>query len=80
MKNGTTTRMIDRCVQEFFENKMTFIYDGRGTDTMKLQTDDAHTIFVERIAREHPGTQHYSLYGDFDGITCYQVKLITLNK
>lgn len=80
MKNGTTTRIVDRCVQEFFKNKMTYIYDGRGTDAQKRKTDDAHTIFIERIQREHPNTQHYSLYGEFDGITCWQVKLITLKK
>lgn len=73
MKKGTTTRIIDRCIQQFFSNGFTFVYDGRGSETMRKQTDDAHSKFIARLDQEHPGTKYVSHFDNFSGIECYKV-------
>lgn len=74
MKNGQTTRIIDRCIQELFTNGFTFVYDGRGTETMKEQTSTAKEKLIARLENEHPKAQYISTYGNYFGIDCWKIE------
>ena len=73
-KTGNTTRTIDRCVQELFTNKVTYVYDGRGKPEQAELTKKAFGIFIERLEREHPKAKYVSRFGNYDGIECFKVE------
>lgn len=74
MKKGTTTRIIDRCIQELFTNGFTYVYDGRGTETMKQQTDIAKEKLIDRLELEHKNAKYVSRYGNYSGIDCWKIE------
>ena len=71
-KEGTTTRIIDRCIQEFFENGFTYIYEGRVN--LEQAHKDAMERFKMRMSSEHPHAKYTYEFGSFDNIRCYKVK------
>ena len=74
-QTGRTTRIVDRCIQELFTNGVCYIYDGRGTDTEKSDTQKAIEVFTSRMYHEH-GHIHFSTeFGEFDHIKCYKIVL-----
>lgn len=73
-KLGKTTRIVDRCIQEFFDNKITFVYDGRGEINNKEQTENTFSIFIKRLELEHPKVKYFYRFGNYDGIDCYKVE------
>lgn len=73
-KSGITTRLVDRLIQEFFTNGITYVYEGRGENGFKRQTDHVFKIFRNRLENEHNGTKYNFKYGIFDGISCWKVE------
>lgn len=71
MKKGKTTRIVDRCVQEFFNNGVTYIYEGR---LDKNKTDEVFDLFLNRMQNEHKGSKYIYEYGTFDRIPCWRVE------
>lgn len=72
--SGKTTRNVDRWIQEFFTNGFTFIYEGRGSDSFRRQTDEGLTLFRRRLELEHPKAKYTFLFGTYEGILCYKVE------
>lgn len=72
-RSGNTSRLIDRCVQEFFKNGFTFIYEGRGTDKMWAMTVEAYHRFCSRMRMEHPREVFAVVQDFFDGIHCFKI-------
>ncbi len=73
-RSGKTTRIVDRCIQEFFTAGVTYVYEGRGTETEKQQTEEVYSIFLNRLESEHRHAKYTKKYGIFDGISCYKVE------
>lgn len=73
---GTTTRKIDRWVQELFTNGKVFIYErdvfGK---TDWTQTAVSYQKFKNRMKLEHPEVfeKISECYGTFSGIDCVEV-------
>ena len=72
-KTGKTTRLVDLRIQDFFENGFTFIYEGRGTDSFRKQTDEALNTFRRRLELEHFGVKYAFKFANYEGIECYKV-------
>jgi hypothetical protein len=72
-RSGSTTRLINRCIEEFFEKGITYIYEGRGESTEKIQTKEAFYLFKKRMNSEHGNQKYEYEYGDFDRIKCFKV-------
>lgn len=73
---GKTTRIIDRCVQEFFKNGITYLFDERDTRNERIATMVAFKTFVSRMELEHnlqANTDYKFKYGEFDGVNCYKI-------
>lgn len=75
-KTGKTTRLVDRCIQELFTNRVCFIYDGRGTDSEKSCTAAAMEVFTKRMHSEHGNIDWSTEFGTFDGIKCHKIVLL----
>lgn len=63
-RTGKTTRKVDRCIQEFFKNKVTYLYEDRSGNN----NDDIVSIFERRLQMEHPGAKYFKQEGVFSGI------------
>jgi len=74
MKKGKTTRLIDRCVQEFFKNGICFIYEDRFDVNTELKTHNMFTIFENRMKSEHSKIKYTYEFTQIDRIKCYKVK------
>lgn len=74
MKNGTTTRIIDRCIQELFNNGFTFLYDVRNNKP-NTKTKRAFYRFELRMNNEHFVKYKFET-GVFSDIWCYKITLI----
>lgn len=75
-RSGKTTRIVDRCVQEYFTKGVTFIYDERGTNYQKHASMIALGIFNRRMVNEHNlhiSVNYDAVYGEFDGVKCYKI-------
>lgn len=79
-RTGTTTRIIDRCIQELFKNGYTYIYERTSITDIenKKATDDAHSKMIDRLDREHPYIKYTYKSKTVQGIYCYKVELHTL--
>ena len=51
-RNGTTTRIIDACVQELFKTGKTTVIDHYPTREASVR---AFEILIDRLMREHGG-------------------------
>jgi hypothetical protein len=76
-RSGTTTRIIDRCVQELFTNGKTFVFEredfsGKHTEAI---TDDTFERFKKRMKLEHSDVRYSFDVGTYSGIYCYKVQL-----
>lgn len=49
-RTGRSTRMVDKSIQEFFENGFSVVYDHHPT---KEASDFTFRIFMDRLVREH---------------------------
>lgn len=74
-KSGVTTKIVDRCVQEFFTKGLTHLYEGRDD---KRRNDEVFEIFIQRIQNEHRGIKYTYSYGIFDEIHCWKVEIHNL--
>ena len=72
-RSGKTTRLINRCIDEFFEKGITYVYEGRGEPTEKLQTKEAFYLFKKRMNSEHSNQKYKFEYGEFDKVNCFKV-------
>ena len=68
MKNtGKTTRIIDRIIQEFFNNGKAYIYEERnniaGTNELRVKVQ-------KRLELEHPHAKYTFSQNTIDGIYC----------
>ncbi|MGH2666065.1 hypothetical protein [Flavobacterium sp.] len=73
-RSGKTTRIVDRCIQEFFTAGVTYVYEGRDEEIKKMRNDYVFRIFCKRLESEHQGVKYNFIYGIFDGISCYKVE------
>lgn len=71
IRTGKTTRIVDRCVQEFFAKGITYVYEGRDKRSM---TDNVFDLFKQRMEIEHFGVKYTFKFGNFDGVSCYKVE------
>lgn len=70
--SGTTTRIVDRCIQELFKNGITYVYEGR------LNTNAQVEImfkFKRRMQNEHNHVNFTKELVNQDGIICYKVQI-----
>lgn len=74
MKTGQTTRVIDRCIQELFNNKFTFLYDERNSE-FNQNTYNAFIKFCRRLHEEH-NCKINAEEGVYSGIWCYKITLL----
>lgn len=72
MKDGTTTRKVDRWVQEFFINGVTYVFEGRDSDRSKHH--HAMGVFQRRMELEHPSSKYTYEYKNWEGTWCYKVE------
>lgn len=75
-RNGTTTRNVDRWVQELFKNGVVYIYErDKFGHTDWQKSSDALGIFLHRMKSEH--TFAFSKLsegsGMFGGVACFKV-------
>lgn len=75
-QTGKTTRIVDRCIQELFTNGICYIYDGRGIETEKSDTQKAMEVFTSRMHHEHPHINFSTEFGEFDSIKCHKIVLL----
>ncbi len=71
---GTSTRIVDRCVQELFTNGKTFLYDGR--DSSWENTVATFHRFVTRMRTEHENTVIDAEEIIQDGIKCFKIWIV----
>lgn len=72
--NGSSTRVIDRCIQELFNTGKTFVYESRDNAEINRELS---VRFERRLATEHPNARYQKVFKDHDGIICHKY---TLNK
>lgn len=77
-RSGQTTRLVDRCIQEFFTNGFTFIYEGIGSDKYRVMNNEALGRFKRRMKSEHPASKFEVISWEFSGIKCFRVTKIEL--
>jgi len=75
MKTGNTTRIVDRCVQEFFLRGTTYVYEGRNSPDRDILTDKCYKLFEKRMQSEHPEVQYDVEHLYVDRILCYVVTI-----
>lgn len=71
-KSGKTTRKVDQAVQDFFNNGITYLYEGRVAN--KNVHQEAMNVFNSRMQSEHPHAKYTHEYGCFDGIWCFKIE------
>lgn len=71
---GTSTRIVDRCVQELFTNGKTFLYDGR--DSSWENTVAIFHRFGTRMRNEHNHIRIDAEEMVMDGIKCFKIWII----
>jgi len=72
---GESTRIVDRCIQEFFNNGVTYVYRGRGKSFMRLH-EKVCEIFDLRMNAEHPNVVYNMQFKEIDSIWCYVITKI----
>lgn len=75
MKKGKTTRILDRSIQELFNNGVTYVYESR---TDAIINKQLHQKFISRLELEHPKAKYVSHFNTYDGIPCYKVEIHNL--
>ncbi len=75
-KLGVTTRLIDRCVQELFNNEVTYLYEKRTGIPQMVENYEALERFKKRMKSEHKHIKFSYKYGIFDNIKCFKIQLI----
>ena len=75
MKNGKTTRLVDRYIQELFTRGFTYIYEGRNTEKAGELTQYCMQIFVKRMQSEHSEIQYKFDYVFESGFYSYKITL-----
>ena len=76
-KLGKTTRIVDRCIQEFFENGETYVYERTDSgENCENLTEHVSSVFFKRMDSEHRGTKYKHKLTNKDGILCYHVKKV----
>jgi len=74
--DGESTRIVDRCIQEYFKNGITYVYRGRGKKHMKLH-EKVFEIFDKRMEVEHPEECYNVKFKEIDVIWCFVIKKVT---
>ena len=74
---GKTTRIVDRCIQEFFEKGETYVYERTDSgENCENLTEHVSSVFLKRIDYEHRGTKYkHKLFNQYC-ILFYHVKKI----
>ena len=72
ISDGTNTRIVDRCIQEYFTYGVTYIYRGRERKHRYL-TQRVFGIFDDRMEREHREELYQAIYCSVDDIWCFKV-------
>ena len=76
-KLGKTTRIVDWCIQEFFKNGETYVYEMTDSwENCENLTEHVSSVFLKRMDSEHRGTKYKHRLINKDGILCYHVKKI----
>lgn len=75
MKKGTTTRLVDRYIQELFNNGITYVYEGRNTEKAGELTQYCMQIFVKRMNYEHSEVLYKYEYVFESGFYSYKITL-----
>lgn len=72
MGSGKKTRKVDRAIQDFFNNGLTYLYNGRSMNVK----DHAEllTLFLKRMNSEHPNAKYVYEFNLFDGVWCYKIE------
>lgn len=73
-RTGESTRIIDNCIQELFQNSETNIVDGQSIEAV-ISTFNR---FRRRLELEHPNTKYTYKQTRFDNKLSYKVKLHNL--
>jgi len=76
-RTGETTRKIDRFVQDLFTKGITYVYDIRGHDAEKDLAIRALNILKRRLQSEHHIKKLECIWGNWDGINCFRVTIIS---
>lgn len=71
--SGTTTRILDDCIQELFSNGITYIHEGNGTEEEASKRRALFYRFRRRMDIEHNHINYISKLVRQDGITCFKV-------
>jgi|AntDeeMinimDraft_6_1070357.scaffolds.fasta_scaffold33594_1 hypothetical protein len=71
--SGTTTRIVDDCIQELFSNRITYIDEGNGTEEASSMRTELFYKFRRRMDIEHNHVNYTSKLITQDGITCFKV-------
>lgn len=75
MRNGNTTRLVDRYIQELFTKGITYVYEGRNTKKANELTNYCMQIFVKRMQSEHSEILYKWDYVSEYGFNSYKVTL-----
>jgi hypothetical protein len=72
-RSGSTTRLVNRYIEELFNNGITYVYEGRNTPNEHQMTIKCFQLFEKRMLSEHSDTKWEQEYCSIDGIWCYKV-------
>jgi hypothetical protein len=75
MSTGNTTRIVDRCIQELFTNKITYVYEGRNEKNPDELTLACMQVFTRRMQSEHPDVRYKWENVNECGFNSYKVVL-----
>lgn len=70
-RSGKSTRVLDRCIQEFFTKGKTYLYDE--TRLFKA-TEKLLERFKLRMKQEHPGVKFNYRGVKEEGINCFLIE------
>lgn len=73
MGKGNTTRIVDRCIQEFFSRGTTYVYEGRNSPNREELTRKCNAVFTKRMLLEHPDIKFDSDYLCIDRVWCFKI-------
>ena len=73
MQTGNTTRIVDRCIQEFFLRGTTYVYEGRNSPDREELSNKCNQVFKKRMLSEHPEVKFTSEYMMVDRIWCFKI-------
>ena len=74
--DGSSTRIVDRCIQEYFKNGVTYVYRGRGKKYMALH-EKVFEIFNTRMGAEHTEECYEVSFKEVDAIWCFVIKKVS---